>query len=671
MPSDASDPKVEIAHILTMDVVEYSTLLITEQSRIMAELKRVVRNTTRFRRAEADGKLICLPTGDGMALVFLDDSEAPIECAMEISSTIKSSIPLRMGIHSGPIHQVLDVNERANVAGAGMDGAQRVMDCGDAGHILLSKRIAEDLTPFPRWNPHLHDLGECEVKHGRKVRLVNFYTDAIGNPKTPKRCVLEGEEPSGGKARSTVVQTNAKSIAVMPFANLSPDPDNAYLAAGIQEEILNLLSKIHDLKVISRRSTQRYQNAPESLPEIARQLGVAHVLEGTIQKSADQVRVHVQLIRAESDAHVWSEKYDRKLTDIFAVESEIANSIAAALQAKLTGAERQAIAAQPTENSEAHQLYLRGLYYWNKFLAPGFEKSGAYFQQAIDLDPGYALAYCGLSVYYSFAAANGLAPPDQVWPKAEAAANKALALDDKLAEAYNPLAAVQLYLYRDWAAAERAFRRGIELNPNFPETHHHYALCLTLFERHEEALSEVKRAAELDPFLPRHNLNWARVLFFMRQYDLAIEQFQKTLELDPNYAMPHEWLAYTYEKKGMHREAIAEWTKALILSDQTEHAAIVERTYSASDFGAAVRALAQKKLELLHQKKGQGEYVPPVDYVLAFTRMGDREQAFSWLAKAVAERTRVPLEIKINPIFDELRDDPRFDQLVKAVVVTM
>lgn len=652
-----------------MDVVRYSRLLIDEQTRVMSELTRVVREAPRFQQAEAEGKLLRLPTGDGMALVFFNDPEAPIECAMEVSAALKQrpEIRLRMGIHSGPVNQVVDVNDRSNIAGAGIDMAQRVMDCGDAGHILLSKRVADDLAAYSRWNPHLHDLRECEVKHGRKVSLVNFCTDKVGNRETPRRCVAPIKEIRTAET----VAPSTKSIAVLPFENLSRDPDNAYFADGIQEEILTRLSKIGDLKVISRRSTQRYKNAPENLPEIARQLGVAHVLEGTIQKAGDQVRVHVRIIEAENDAHLWSEKYDRELTDIFAVESEIAASVAAALQATLTGSERQAIATRPTENSQAHQSYLKGLYYWNKFLAPGFEKSGDYFQQAIDLDPNYAPAYCGLSVYYSFAAANNLLPADQVWPKAEAAANKALALDDRLAEVYNPLAAVKLYLYRDWAAADRAFRRGIELNPNFAEIHHHYALCLTLFERNEEALIEVKRAAELDPFLPRFNLNWARILFFTRKYDLAIEQFQKTLELDPNYAVPHEWLGYTYEKKGMHREAVAEWTQALILSGQTEQASAVERTYSASDFEAAVRALAEKRLEQLRHKKERGEYVPPVDYVLAFTQIGDKEQAFSWLARAAAERTRLPLEMKINPIFDGLRDDPRFDQLAKTVVVTM
>jgi TolB-like protein/Flp pilus assembly protein TadD len=709
---------MEIAHVLTMDVVGYSNLLITAQSRVMADLTRTVRGTARFRRAETENKLLRLPTGDGMALVFFDDPEAPVECAMEISSAIKNNpeIRLRMGIHSGPVNQVLDVNDRSNIAGAGIDVAQRVMDCGDAGHILLSKRVAEDLAPFPRWNPHLHDLGECEVKHGRKVSLVNFYTGEVGNPEPPEKCRAAQLRSEAAVSTGTIhspkgawiavaasvlvilvvgallfrmvgtdrwaVRTNrevdgrrsaaslpAKSIAVLPFENLSHDPDNAYFADGIQEEILTRLSKITDLKVISRTSTQRYKSTPTNLSEIAQQLGVAHVLEGSVQKAADQVRVNVQLINAQNDSHLWADKFDRKLTDIFAVETEIAAKIADTLQAKLTGAEQRAIASRPTENAEAHQLYLRGRFYWNKWLAPGFEKSRDYYQQAIDLDPSYALAYAGLADYYGFAFANGLLPPEEKWAKAEEeTASKALELDPTLGEANNPLAAAKLYYHRDWPAAEEYFHRGFELSPNFAEMHQHYALCLVLFGRSEEALAEMQRALELDPLSPRFNWNSARLFFFLRQYDRAIDQYRKTLELDPNNAAAHEWLGFACEKKGMQKEAIAEWSRALTLSGEDAQASMLQRNYATSGFGAALRVSAQKKLQRLNERTSRGEYVAAVEFVIAYARMDDKEQAFVWLAKAVEERNRLALEIKVNPIFDSLRSDPRFDKLVNQIV---
>jgi tetratricopeptide (TPR) repeat protein len=395
-------------------------------------------------------------------------------------------------------------------------------------------------------------------------------------------------------------------------------------------------------------------------------LGVAHVLEGSIQIAGDQVRVHVQLINAQSDSHLWAEKYDRKLADIFALESEIATEIADTLQAKLTGAEQRAIASRPTENSEAHQLYLKGLYYWNKYFAPGFEKSRDYFQRAIDLDPNYAPAYAGLAGYYGFASANGLMRPSEGWPKCEAAANRALALDDMLAWYNHALAAIKLYWCRDWPAAERAFRRGIDLNPNFAEIRVHYANCLVLFDRNEDALIEVRRGVELDPFSSRFNVHWARILFFMRQYDRAIDQFHATLELDPNYAMPHEWLGYAYEKKGMHKEATAEWRRALNLSGASEEASILERTYASSGFDAAIQALAKMQLERCKERTARDEYVPAADYVTAYTRLGDKEEAFTWLAKTVEERNCFPFEIRIDPRFDPLRSDSRFEKIIDS-----
>jgi TolB-like protein/Flp pilus assembly protein TadD len=658
--------------------------------------------------AEANGRLITVPTGDGMALVFYNTPEAPVECAVEIGRAAREhpELKLRMGMHSGPVSGVVDVSGRSNIAGAGINIAHRVMDCGDAGHVLISKHMAEDLEHYGHWKRHLHDLGECEVKHGVRIAVVNLYTEELGNPEVPQKfrqarkgtapvvrakkgrgwiiaaavvliaaliigaVLLSRRSTSVGNTTTTASAIPEKSIAVMPFENLSHDPDNAYFADGIQEEILTRLSKIADLKVISRTSTQRYKSAPPNLLEIAKQLGVANILEGTVQKAADQVRVNVQLINAQNDSHLWGDKFDRKLTDIFAVETEIAAKIADTLQAKLTGAEQHAIASRPTQNSEAHQLYLRGRFYWNKSpFAPGFEKSREYYQQAIELDPTYALAYAGLADYYGFAFANGLFPPEEKWAKAEEdTAKKALELDPTLGEAYNPLAAAKLYYHRDWPGAERDFRRGLELSPNFAEMHLHYAFCLVLFGRNEEALAEMRRALDLDPLSPRFGFFSARQFFFMRQYDAAVDQYRKALELDPNSPIAHEWLGYAYEKKQMQKEAIAEWSKALTLSGEGEHASLLERTYAASGFESAVRALAQKKRQQLNGKTGRGEYVPALDYVIAYMRMDDKEQAFAWLTKAIAERNRLALEIKVDPLLDPLRGDPRFDKLANQII---
>jgi TolB-like protein len=304
---------------------------------------------------------------------------------MEIAKALKSypELRVRMGIHSGPVNEVTDLNEQANIAGAGINIAQRVMDCGDAGHILVSRHVAEDLEHYPRWQPCLHDLGECEVKHGVRIGLVSLYSDGIGNPETPKKLQLLRQQRTrsgrivmaiavlllaaliaafvmvGKKSAKSSANIGDKSVAVLPFQSLSEDKSNAYFAEGIQDEILTRLSKIADLKVISRTSTQHYKSAPGNLPEIAKQLAVAHIVEGSVQKSGDAVRVNVQLIKAAGDSHLWAETYDRKLTDIFAVETEVAQRIATSLEAKLTGREREAISYVGTKIPAAYDAYLR------------------------------------------------------------------------------------------------------------------------------------------------------------------------------------------------------------------------------------------------------------------------------------------------------------------------
>ncbi len=428
------DSHLEIAHVLFIDVVGYSKLLVNEQREVVEQLNRTVRKTPQFRKSEGAGKLIRIPVGDGMALIFFQTPEEPVQCAMEIARALKNhpQIRLRMGVHSGPIDQVKDVNDRLNVAGAGINMAQRVMACGDAGHILLSKRVADDLAQDKLWQPYLHELGEIELKHGRKLGIVNLYSEEIGNPKVPEKVKGPSRQPAERPVRvgwpplikiaalflvcllaaiaaiillrhrgtylpstqtltspAAVRETSVaeKSIAVLPFENLSHDPDNAYFADGIQEEILARLARIADLKVISRTSTQHYKSSPDNLPQIAKRLGVANILEGSVQKSADKVRVNVELIRAATDSHLWADTFDRKLTDVFAIESEVARTIADTLQAKLTGAERNAIAAGPTENTEAYQLYLKGRFFWNKRTGENLKKAADYFNQAVAADP--------------------------------------------------------------------------------------------------------------------------------------------------------------------------------------------------------------------------------------------------------------------------------------------
>src|SRR3989449_5528347 len=455
--------QLEIAHVLFIDIVGYSKLSINQQRAVVDELTEVVRSSDQFQKAQAAERLIKIPAGDGMALVFYTSPEAPAQCAIEISRILKEHprLQLRMGVHSGPVSGVIDVTGRANLAGAGLNMAQRVMDCGDAGHILVSKRVADDLGEYEHWRPLLHDLGSCEVKHGVRVSVVNLYADQVGNAKLPRKLETVQKRRtrlrwagmaavllalaaivasiamfSRNRVRSTLAAPE-KSIAVLPFENLSRDPDNAYFADGIQDEILTRLSKIADLKVISRTSTQHYKSAPENLPEIAKQLGVANVLEGSVQKSADAVRVNVQLIKAANDSHLWADTFDRKLTDIFSVESEVAKAIADQLRAHLSGREEQVIAAKPTGNPRAYDAYLRGLAYISKTANTANSLAAQkYFREALRLDPTFALSWALLSVTEAHAyLAQYLQPTVALREEARQAAETALTLQPNLGEA--------------------------------------------------------------------------------------------------------------------------------------------------------------------------------------------------------------------------------------------
>src|SRR5437868_6629645 len=375
---------LEIAHVLFIDIVGYSKLSINDQRAVVDELTEVVRNSDQYQKAEATGRLIKIPAGDGMALVFYTSPEAPAQCAVEISRLLKKHprLQLRMGVHSGPVSGVIDVTGRANLAGAGLNMAQRVMACGDAGHILVSKHVAEDLEEYEHWRPFLHDLGVCEVKHGMRVGVTNLYSDEIGNPQLPKK--FQALQKRRSRVRwaevaiallvlaavvaaflfvlrrpmRSALTVAEKSIAVLPLENLSEEKDNAYFADGVQNEILTNLARIAGLKVISRTSVMQYKPGLQRNPrEIGQQLGVAHLLEGSVQRAANRVRVNAQLIDARTDAHLWAQTYDRDLADVFGVQSEIAKAIADQLQAHLSSNEKAEIAKPSTNDPLAYELY--------------------------------------------------------------------------------------------------------------------------------------------------------------------------------------------------------------------------------------------------------------------------------------------------------------------------
>src|SRR5881398_3316165 len=554
--------QLEIGHVLFIDLVGYSKFSINDQHAAVEQLNRVVRASEQFQQTETARRLLKIPTGDGMALIFYSTPEAPVQCALEISRSLKRypQLQVRMGIHSGPVSVVMDVNERANLAGAGMNIAQRVMDCGDAGHILLSKRVAEDLETHEKWRPLLHDLGSCEVKHGVRVAVVNLYTDQVGNAKVPLKLAVQKRRTRmrwaamttallalsaivGGIAifsrnRAQLILTAPeKSIAVLAFENLSDDKANAYFAEGIQDEILTHLSKIADLKVISRASTQHYKNAPKHLPEIAKQLGVAYILEGSVQKSADAVRVNVQLIKAANDSDLWADTFDRKLIDIFSVESEVAKAIADQLQAKLSGREEQVIAARPTENIEAYDAYLRGLAYNLKTQSTPANVLGAqkYLREAVRLDPKFALAWALLSYVDAFGYLTlNLQPTVALREEARQAAETALTLQPSLGEAVLAKGHYHYACLKDYDTAVRYFEQARQLLPNssrIPESLAYVARRRGQWDRSESYFNEAER---LDPrnvvLLTSRAVTYAN----LRRFPEALRKFDQVLDITPD-----------------------------------------------------------------------------------------------------------------------------------------
>jgi len=609
---------------LFIDVVGYSKLLLKQQSELLRELNEIVSKTNEFRQAESAGKLIRLPTGDGMALVFRTNPEAPAQCAIEIAQALKRhpAIQLRMGIHSGPVNEVVDVNQRANIAGAGINMAQRVMDCGDAGHILLSRHVAEDLEQDDRWRPLLHDLGTCEVKHGVRVGVTNLYSDEVGNPQLPKKLQALQKHRSRVRwaevaiallvlaavaaaflfvlrrpMRSTLTVAE-KSVAVLPFENLSSDKENAYFADGVQDEILTNLARIADLKVISRTSVMQYKTGLQrNLREIGQQLGVAHLLEGSVQRAANRVRVNAQLIDARTDAHLWAQTYDRDLADVFAIQSEIAKAIAEQLQAKLSPNEKAAIETPPTTDLAAFDLYTRAK---TLLLSTTFTTANAQnMRQAIEL------------------------------------LNQAVTRDPTFFEAYYQLIYAHALLYSGGydhtagrlASAEDALQAVARLRPDAGETHLARANYLYYGPRdYANALAELEAARRSLPNDPRIFELTGYILRRRGQQEEGLRNLEKALELDPRNYFIMQQIALSYQGLRRYPEEAAVLDRALT---------IIPKDVATKSARALVDFLWKADTKPLHEM---------IDSILAKDPGSISEVADIWFLCALAERDSTAAE---------------------------
>src|SRR5437870_5735774 len=791
--------QLEIAHVLFIDTVGYSKLSINEQRAVVDELTQIVRATEQFQKADAPERLIKIATGDGMALVFYASPEAPAQCAVEISRALKDHprLRLRMGIHSGPVSGVVDVNERANLAGAGLNMAQRVMDCGDAGHILVSKHVAEDLEEYDEWRPLLHELGECEVKHGVRISVANLYTEELGNPAIPEKLKAERAAAATKRKRTAfrwvsvgvlallvaiavigflffryaprfaarALAVPEKSIAVLPFQNLSEEKANAFFADGVQDEILSDLAKVADLKVISRTSVMLYKagNA-RNLREIGQQLGVAHVLEGNVQRAGGKVRVNAQLVDTRTDKHLWGQTYGRDLADVFAIQSEIAEKIADQLEAKISPREKAAIEEQPTKDLAAYDLYVRATALIDKAAYEGDRKD--YFQavdllnQAVARDPGFLLAYCRLAeahdeLYFT----SGRDRPDlpavdrkaNRLALAKAAIDSAFRLKPDSGEAHLALATHLYHGYFEYDRAHDELAIAVRTLPNNARIFEWSGLVDRRQGRWHDAVRNFERAMELDPRNVRILTHAAATYGDMRDYGQAKAIFDRIIALEPKKIVYRLWRALwiAFERADLRPVqgvitdnpallrtddgpwcfAMALWARDPVAADRAL-AAITENTFGArmgftrayaaglvarmkgdddgahAAFNAArteqekvvraqpgdywtespelcllglIDAALGRKQEALSEGRRAVELLPITKnaldgpailyfYAVICAEVGERDLAIEQL-KTLA---KIPAgahygELRLDPFWDPLRGDPRFEEIVASL----
>lgn len=662
---------VEIAHVLFTDLVSYSLLPMDQQKEYLGQLQQIVRESPQFRASDKNGDIISLPTGDGMALAFFGDPMAPVQCALEIAAALKAKphLKLRMGIHSGPVYRVADVNANANVAGGGINMAQRVMDCGDAGHILLSKSVADVLLQLSQWSPHLTDLGECTVKHGVKVHVWNLAREELGNRVLPRKLASGTQKKSKlplvaalaivsltGVAgafwmvrdyKGSASTQDQPSIAVLPFVSMSSEKDQDYFSDGLSEELLDALAKIPGLRVAARSSSFQFRDKTQDARVIGKQLNVSALLEGSVRKQGNRTKITTQLIKSADGFQLWSDSFDRELTDIFAVEAEIADAITGKLKVKLMG---QKTAAPRTTNLEAYDAFLQGRYFLERRSRENLARALGYFEQATKLDQSYARAWVGMAESRNGQAGNGDIDPAEGYRLARVAVQRALALDDNLADAHAAMAWIQQFADRDWAGANASYNRARALDPGNAVVLSHAAILARILGHLDEAMALDRQALERDPLRPGGYHNAGVTLYYAGHNDEAAASFKKVLELFPGAEMAHCWLGRVYLAQSRPQEALVEMEKekhsALRLFGLTlaYHALGREKESDASlaDFITQFRWAAYQIAEM-------------------YAFRGETERAFEYMEQANSE------QMKGDPLVKGLEHDPRYAALLQKM----
>ncbi|MCR4405032.1 MAG: tetratricopeptide repeat protein [Candidatus Acetothermia bacterium] len=636
-----------LAAIMLTDIVGYTALAQKDEPlalELLGEHNRLLRPLFRgYAGREIKS------TGDGFLVEFPSALEAT-RCAIEIQTALKDRnaaasperrIEVRIGLHVGDV-----LHREGDVFGDGVNIAARIEPLAPPGGICLTRQAYDHV-----WNKldrPLVSLGKRELKN-------------IQLPMEVYRVVLPWEEPPEGGRHDH----DRSRIAVLPLANISPDPKDEYFADGMTEELIYTLSKLRELRVIAYTSVMAYKGQRKKIAEIGRELGVGTVLEGSVRKAGNRLRITALLIDAQNEEHLWSERYDRDLEDVFAIQSDIAKRVAEALQVHLLAGERQEIEKEPTGNLEAYDLYLRGRHCGNERTEERFKKAIECFEGAIGIDPDYALAYAGLADIYTVLPLYAPAAFKETFLRAKRAALQALLLDDTLAEARVSLAQVKAYCDWNWAEAEREFIRAIALKPSYATAHYQYGRFFIYMGRFDEALEEIHRALELDPLSVLSNFHLGVVVYLTGDYDEAIKALQKTIEMAPNFWMGHIWLGMAYLEKSMYAEALARLHQAKALPGcwPSMADAVIASVYTRMGKRRAARELLDELL-----RRSEREYIPPSWMAILYSALGENDRCFAWLEQAYEEHDQFLLFLaKGGGIFEIDRADPRFTALLKRI----
>jgi TolB-like protein/class 3 adenylate cyclase/thioredoxin-like negative regulator of GroEL len=667
-----------LAAILFTDIVGYTAMMQQDEVQTMALVRRYLAVLQTSVKAHAGD--ILNDYGDGSLCIFSSVIEA-VRAALELQQKLKAepAVPLRIGLHIGEIFY-----EDGKVFGDAVNIASRIQSLGQANTVLFSGEINNKISNQPEFRSV--SLGRFEFKN--VAEPIEVFALANEGLSVPKRKEITGKlkEDSRKFSKKRMIPVTAilllafialfvynkfisspgftgkeKSIAVLPFSNLSAEKENEYFSDGITEEIITQLSKISELKVIARTSSSLYKNSKKSIRQTAKELRVASILEGSVQKSGDKVRISVQLIDANTEKNIWADRFDRELLDIFTIQSEVATHIAAALETRLFAEERKQIGKKETGNPEAYNLYLKGRYYLNKGTEEDLYKALQHFDQAIEKDSSYAKAYSGMADAYLMLGEFEYLAGVKAWPNAEIYARKALSLDDALADAHNSLGHLSIHRY-NWPTAEKELKRAIELSPTHAEAHHFMSQYFAAMGRMKESITEVLKALELDPLSLLLNSNTGQQYYRARHYKEAEEYLKKTIEMQPGYPRAHRNLARVYMVRGMYRESIAEFEKALV--NAKDNPTVLG--YLGYAYGRYQEK--QKAQQVLNNlKKPSGAKNVAGEIALVYIGLGEKDLAFEWLDRAIQELSTVLLQIKVDPEFDAIRDDPRYHTVLKRM----